>query len=292
MSDKNSLPFLSIIIPAYNEEKRLPPTLTRIADFLRRQPYRSEVLVVENGSTDRTSAVVEEFRAAHLRPDDPFDVHLLHSAKGKGNAVKHGVMAACGDYLLVTDTDLAVPIEEAVRFLPPQLDPRRYAIAIASREIRGAVRHEEPIYRHVMGRVFNLLVRWMAVPGIHDTQCGFKCFGREAAHLIFPLQRINGWGFDVELLTIAQHHGLGILEIPVHWYYGADSRVRPIHDTVTMVMDLLRIRRNRRAGLYDQTPVVPSTRRGKDVGDAAGGAVADVVGDEIGDEIGDEVPAA
>ncbi|RIK37233.1 MAG: glycosyl transferase [Chloroflexi bacterium] len=269
-----------MIIPAYNEEKRLPPTLTRIADFLRRQPYRSEVLVVENGSTDRTSAVVEEFRAAHLRPDDPFDVHLLHSAKGKGNAVKHGVMAACGDYLLVTDTDLAVPIEEAVRFLPPRLDPRRYAIAIASREIRGAVRHEEPIYRHVMGRVFNLLVRWMAVPGIHDTQCGFKCFGREAAHLIFPLQRINGWGFDVELLTIAQHHGLGILEIPVHWYYGADSRVRPIHDTVTMVMDLMQIRRNRRAGLYDHAPAMPSTRRADDAGDA------------LADEMGDEVTAA
>jgi dolichyl-phosphate beta-glucosyltransferase len=254
VSNGNSQPYLSIIIPAYNEEKRLPPALTRIADFLHSQPYRAEVLVVENGSTDRTSAVVEEFCAAHLRDEESFDVVLLHSAKGKGNAVKHGVMAACGEYLLVTDTDLAVPIEEAVRFLPPQLDPQRYAIAIASREIKGAVRHEEPAYRHFMGRVFNLLVRWMAVPGIHDTQCGFKCFSRAAAHLVFPLQRINGWGFDVELLAIAQHHGLGILEIPVHWYYGADSRVRPIHDTVTMVADLLQIRRNRRAGLYDPMP--------------------------------------
>jgi dolichyl-phosphate beta-glucosyltransferase len=254
VSNGTSRPFLSIIIPAYNEEKRLPPTLARIAEFLRGQRYPAEVLVVENGSTDRTSAVVEEFRAAHLTGDDLFDILLLHSAKGKGNAVKHGVVAARGDYLLVTDTDLAVPIDEAVRFLPPQLDARRYAIAIASRELKGAVRHDEPVYRHLMGRVFNLLVRWMAVPGIHDTQCGFKCFSREAAHRVFPLQRINGWGFDVELLTIAQHHGLGILELPVHWYYGADSRVRPIHDTVTMFMDLLQIRRNRRAGLYDHTP--------------------------------------
>lgn len=251
MSNGKTFPFLSIIVPAYNEENRLPPTLARIAEFLRGQPYRSEVLVVENGSTDRTSEVVEQFRAAHVRGDDHFDVRLLHSAKGKGNAVKHGVMEARGEYLLITDTDLAVPIEEAVRFLPPQLDARRYAIAIASRELAGSVRHDEPVYRHLMGRVFNWLVRMLAVPGIHDTQCGFKCFSREAAHLIFPLQRVNGWGFDVELLTIAQQHGLGILEIPVHWYYGADSRVRPIHDTITMLMDLMQIRRNRRAGLYN-----------------------------------------
>lgn len=259
MSTGSPFPFLSIVIPAYNEEKRLPPTLARVAEFLRSLPYRAEVLVVENGSTDQTSAVVEQFCVAELQPDDAFDVHLLHSAKGKGNAVKHGVMAARGDYILVTDTDLAVPIEEAIHFLPPHLDAKRYAIAIASREIKGAVRHDEPTYRHIMGRVFNLLVRWMAVPGIHDTQCGFKCFSRDAAHLIFPLQRIDGWGFDVELLTIAQVHGLGILEIPVHWYYGADSRVRPIHDTVTMVMDLLEIRRNRRTGAYDPMAAAPVT---------------------------------
>ncbi len=257
MSNGKSLPFLSIIVPAYNEELRLPPALDRIVAFLRAQPYAAEVVVVENGSTDRTSEVVEQFCEAHLGEESRIEVRLLHSAKGKGNAVKHGVMAAHGDYLLITDTDLAVPIEEAVRFLPPQLDARRYAIAIASRELKGSVRHGEPIYRHLMGRVFNWLVRMLAVPGIHDTQCGFKCFSREAAHLIFPLQRINGWGFDVELLTIAQHHGLGILEIPVHWYYGADSRVRPIHDTVTMLMDLIAIRQNRRAGFYDSAPASP-----------------------------------
>jgi dolichyl-phosphate beta-glucosyltransferase len=243
---------LSIIIPAYNEEKRLPPALGKVADFLRQQPYRSEVLVVENGSTDHTAAVAEAFCATQLRPDDPFEVHLLHSQKGKGNAVKHGVLAGGGEYLLVTDTDLAVPIEEAARFLPPALDRRSYAIAIASREVKGAVRYGEPIYRHIMGRVFNMLVRWLAVPEIQDTQCGFKCFTREAAHFVFPRQRIDGWGFDVELLYIAQHHGLPIVEIPVTWYYGSDSRVRPIRDTVTMAMDLLQIRRNGRAGLYDQ----------------------------------------
>lgn len=251
MSEIRTNPFLSIIIPAYNEEKRLPPTLVRIADFLRHQPYHAEVLVVENGSTDNTSAVVEKFIVEQLRADEPFEMMLLHSAKGKGNAVKHGVMAGRGDYLLITDTDLSVPIEETPRFLPPMLEISRKGIAIASREVAGSVRHGEPSYRHLMGRVFNWLVRRMAVPGIHDTQCGFKCFGREAAQLVFPLQRIDGWGFDVELLYIAQRHGLPIVEVPINWYYRDDSRVRPVLDTMTMVGELLKIRRNGREGIYD-----------------------------------------
>ena len=250
-------PCLTIVIPAYNEEKRLPPTLAKVAAFLRRQSYISEVLVVENGSTDNTSTVVTTFIAEHVRPDDPFQIHLLHSEKGKGRAVKHGVLAGRGEYLLVSDTDLAVPIDEVTQFLPPVLDKHDYAIAIASREIKGAVRHGEPVYRHLMGRVFNLLVRLLAVPAIHDTQCGFKCFSREAAQLIFPLQRVDGWGFDVELLFIAQSHGLRIVEIPVDWYYGADSRVRPVQDTVTMVLELIKIRRNGRAGFYKMPPPPP-----------------------------------
>lgn len=254
MSESRTNPFLSIIIPAYNEEKRLPPTLVKVADFLRHQPYSAEVLIVENGSTDKTSAVVEQFIAEQMRGDEPFEVILLHSAKGKGNAVRHGVMAGRGDYLLITDTDLSVPIEEAPRFFPPLLELPRKGIAIASREVPGAVRHNEPSYRHIMGRVFNWLVRRLAVPGIHDTQCGFKCFGREAAHLIFPLQRIDGWGFDVELLYIAQRHGLPIIEVPINWYYRDDSRVRPLLDTVTMVQELMKIRRNGRSGVYDHTP--------------------------------------
>jgi len=245
---------LSIIIPAYNEEKRLPPTLVQIADFLRHQPYSAEVLVVENGSSDNTSAVVEEFVAEQLRADESFVVRLLHSAKGKGNAVRHGVNSARGDYLLITDTDLSVPIAETPRFLPPLLELSRNGIAIASREVAGAVRHDEPSYRHLMGRVFNWLVRQLAVPEIHDTQCGFKCFGHEAAQLVFPLQRIDGWGFDVELLYIAQRQGLPIVEVPIEWYYRDDSRVRPVLDTLTMVGELIKIRRNGREGVYDPTP--------------------------------------
>ncbi|MDI9548723.1 MAG: glycosyltransferase family 2 protein [Chloroflexota bacterium] len=245
-------PFLSIVIPAYNEEKRLPPALERVATFLRAQSYSAEVLIVENGSTDQTSSVVEAFAAEQVKSDDPFVVRLLHSEKGKGNAVRHGAMSARGEFVLVSDTDLAVPIEETIRFLPPAVEREGYGIAIASREIPGAVRHGEPEYRHVMGRVFNLLVRWMAVPKIQDTQCGFKCLSREAAHTVFPLQRIDGWGFDVEVLYIAQRHGIPIVEIPVNWYYGQDSRVRPVQDTINMLRDLLAIRRNSRAGLYDR----------------------------------------
>jgi dolichyl-phosphate beta-glucosyltransferase len=254
VSDLRTNPFLSIIIPAYNEEKRLPPTLVKIADFLRHQPYDAEVLVVENGSADNTSQVVEKFIGEQARPEDRFVMRLLHSPKGKGNAVKHGVDAARGDYLLITDSDLSVPIEETPRFLPPILELSRKGIAIASREVAGAVRYNEPSYRHLMGRVFNWLVRRIAVPGIHDTQCGFKCFGREAAQLVFPLQRIDGWGFDVELLFIAQRHDLPIIEVPISWYYREDSRVRPVLDTLTMVGELMKIRRNGREGIYDHTP--------------------------------------
>ncbi len=254
MSKQDSGPFLSIVIPAYNEEKRLPPTLVKIADFLRSQPYRSEVIVVENGSTDGTAEVVLQFAADQVTADDPFELILMRSAKGKGNAVKAGMLAARGEYRVVSDTDLAVPISEVSKFVPPGLPAQRCDVAIASREVAGAVRHGEPFYRHLMGRVFNLMVRLLAVPGIQDTQCGFKCFTRGAAERVFPLQRIPGWGFDVEILYIARRHNLQLLEIPVHWYYGDDSRVRPFHDTLSMVRELLKIRRNGRAGLYDTPP--------------------------------------
>ncbi|NJN84489.1 MAG: hypothetical protein HC802_20880 [Caldilineaceae bacterium] len=161
------------------------------------------------------------------------------------------MITGAGEYLIISDTDLAVPIEEVEKFLPPRLSPSRFDIAIASREVDGAVRHGEPPYRHLMGRVFNFLVRLLAVPNIQDTQCGFKCFSHRAAKLVFPLQQIDGWGFDVEVLYIARHHQLKLVEIPVHWYYGQDSRVSPVRDTISMFAELIKIRRNGRAGLYD-----------------------------------------
>ncbi len=234
------MPFLSLIIPAYNEEQRLPRTLTQIQAFLSEQPYESEVLVVENGSTDQTAAVVEEFAP---------DVRLLREPeRGKGLAVRRGMMESAGDYRFICDADLSMPIDEVNRFLPPNLDA--YDIAIASREVPGAVRHNEPAYRHWIGRVFNLVVRTMAVPGFQDTQCGFKCFTAEAAEVLFPLQRLDGWTFDVELLYVALRMGYRVKEVPINWYYFPGSRVRIVQDSWLMLADLFRIRSNWRRGLY------------------------------------------
>lgn len=249
--DGETRPFLSIIIPARNEAQRLPRALVQIAEFLNDQPYRAEILVVENGSTDDTSGVVDRFKAKSIDTGSNFTVDLLHSQPGKGAAVKLGMLRGQGDYLVICDTDLAVPIAEVSKFLPPALPAHDYAVAIASREVPGAVRHGEPAYRHLMGRVFNLLVRLLAVPGIQDTQCGFKSFSRAAAQQIFPLQTIDGWSFDVEVLYIAQRQKMPVVEIPVHWFYGEDSRVQPLRDTINMVSELLRIRANGRRGLYD-----------------------------------------
>lgn len=242
-------PFLTIVIPAYNEERRLPGTLEKIGAFLRSQSYRAEVLVVENGSTDGTSDVVRHFIAG-LDAGASFQVALLHSEPGKGAAVKTGMLAGKGAYLFICDADLSMPIEEVSKFLPPQLAENSFDVAIASREIPGAVRHNEPAYRHLMGRVFNFIVRTLIIPGIEDTQCGFKLFTRAAAADIFPYQTINGWGFDPEVLYIANCRNLRVVEVPINWYYMADSRVNPVRDTINMLREVLLVRRNGRRGLY------------------------------------------
>ena len=212
--------------------------------FAEAQAYPVEVLVVDNASTDRTSDIVRAIAAGHSL------VRLLHQPiQGKGAAVRKGMLEGQGEYLFICDADLAMPIEEVEKFLPPALSD--YDVAIASREVPGAVRYNEPWYRHLMGRVFNLLVRTLAVPGIQDTQCGFKCLGREAARDIFSIQKIDGWAFDVEILHIARRRDYRLVEVPIHWYYGEGSRVSPIRDSINMAIEVLRIRRNGQAGLYD-----------------------------------------
>jgi dolichyl-phosphate beta-glucosyltransferase len=237
-------PLLSIVIPAFNEEHRLPATLTRVMDYLKDQEYRSEVLVVENGSNDRTLEVAKAAAQQHQRLRV-----LRESAAGKGRAVRRGMLEAEGSYRFICDADLSMPIEEVERFLPPVVQD--YDIAIASREVEGAVRYGEPAYRHWIGRAFNLLVRVIAVPEFQDTQCGFKCFKAEAALALFPLQRLDGWTFDVELLFIALRKGLKVIEVPIPWYYHAGSRVRLLSDSIRMFADLIRIRTNWSAGVYD-----------------------------------------
>ena len=244
-----SRPYLTIIIPAYNEAQRIPHSLTKIATFLRAQSYSTEILVVENRSTDHTSAVVRAF-VQTVSATDPFTLELLHSVPGKGAAVKTGMLAGKGDYLFICDADLSMPIEEIAKFLPPEQEPGGYDVAIASREIAGAVRYNEPFYRHLMGRVFNFVVRKLIIPGIEDTQCGFKMFTREAAAQVFPYQTIDGWGFDPEVLYISRIRGLHLIEVPINWHYMAESRINPLVDTIKMVREVLRIRRNGQQGLY------------------------------------------
>ena len=160
------------------------------------------------------------------------------------------MLAASGDYRFICDADLSMPIEEVNLFLPPLVP--RFDVAIASREIPGAVRYNEPYYRHLIGRAFNLLVRILTLPGLHDTQCGFKCFRAEVADELFPLQMITGWTFDVEILFIARKRGLRVIEIPINWYFNAGSRVSILRDSAVMFADLFRIRLNNLKGMYDE----------------------------------------
>jgi dolichyl-phosphate beta-glucosyltransferase len=236
-------PFLSIIIPAHNEENRLPGSLKMVLAFLQEQPYQAEIIVVENGSHDRTAEIAHSFAERHD------NLHLIREARaGKGLAVRRGMLEANGDYRFICDTDLSMPIEEINRFLPPTLQD--FDIAIASREVPGAVRYGEPVYRHVIGRAFNWLVRLIAVPGIHDTQCGFKCFRAEHVDDLFRTQQIDGWTFDVEVLFIAIQRGYRVVEVPIPWYYNPGSQVHILRDAFKMFIDLLQIRQNWRRGLY------------------------------------------
>jgi dolichyl-phosphate beta-glucosyltransferase len=234
---------LSIIIPAHNEEKRLAVSLEKVIHFLQKQKYRSELIVVENGSTDRTFEIANRFSKKINNY-----VVLKENASGKGLAVRKGMLAAKGKYRFICDADLSMPIEEVNRFLPPLLND--FDVAIASREAKGAVRYGEPAYRHVIGRVFNGFVKMIALPGLNDTQCGFKCFRADVAEQVFPLQRMNGWSFDVEILYIARAKGYRVTEVAIPWYYNPGSRVRLLKDSFNMALDLLAIRRNARKGFY------------------------------------------
>jgi dolichyl-phosphate beta-glucosyltransferase len=243
-----SRPLLSIIIPAHNEEKRLLATLQQVTGFLQSQAYLSEILVVENASQDRTYEIACEFAARHQGYSR---LHVLQEARiGKGMAVRLGMLSALGDYRFMCDADLSMPIEEVNRFLPPSLEGAE--IAIASREAPGAVRYDEPVYRHLVGRIFNTLIRLLALPGLQDTQCGFKCFSAPVAEDVFRHQTLPGWSFDVEVLYIAQKRGYRIVELPIPWYFHENSKISVWRDSLKMALDLLVIRRNDRRGIYDE----------------------------------------
>jgi dolichyl-phosphate beta-glucosyltransferase len=236
-------PYLSIIIPAHNEAARLPGALEQVFKFIDQQAYSTEVLVIENGSHDQTLQVGQEYAKSHP------NLRILHlDESGKGRAIRQGIFETHGKYRFIADADFSMPVEEINHFLPPACD---VDIGIASREAPGSIRYNEPPFRHFTGRVFNLLIRWLVLPGLHDTQCGFKCFREEAANDIFRYQSLNGWSFDVEVLKVARLHGWQIKEIPIRWYYFPGSKVSIIRDSIKMFFELLAIRRNARRGDYD-----------------------------------------
>jgi dolichyl-phosphate beta-glucosyltransferase len=220
-------PLLSLVVPAYNEgsPERLPQSLRDITAFVEQQDYEIEVLIVNNNSSDNTLEIAQAAAAQY-----PYIHVLTEIRQGKGAAVKTGMLAAEGDYLFICDADLSMPIGEVVKFLPPQLSGFES--------------------RHIIGRLFNLGIRILAVHGLHDTQCGFKCFRRDVAHVLFPLQTIDGWTFDVELLFIAQKRGYSIIEVPITWIYKDQSKVKPFRDLSKVITEIFKIRWNALQGRY------------------------------------------
>lgn len=239
-------PFLSLIIPAHNEETRLPGTLNQVIEFVEKQPYETEILVVENGSVDRTYQIAQDLAAGNPR------IRVIQNPQsGKGRAVRQGMLAAQGEYRFMCDVDLSMSVDEINRFLPPTL--QGYDVAIASREAPGAVRYGEPYYRHLVGRIYNSLIRLLALPGLQDTQCGFKCFRGEVAEVLFRRQTLAGWSFDVEILFVARMLGYKTIEIPIQWYYNPHSKISVGRDSFKMGVDLLTIRFNALRGVYNRT---------------------------------------
>jgi dolichyl-phosphate beta-glucosyltransferase len=203
------------------------------------------VLLVENGSQDNTYQIAMDFARVNSQ------LHVLQNNQpGKGRAVRQGMLAAQGDYRFMCDVDLSMPVTEINRFLPPHLGD--YDIAIASREAPGAIRYNEPSYRHIVGRIYNGMIRTLALPGLQDTQCGFKCFKSAVAEDLFRRQTLNGWSFDVEILFIARLAGYKVVEVPIHWNYNPHSKISVARDSFKMGLDLLTIRFNAMRGIYNR----------------------------------------
>jgi dolichyl-phosphate beta-glucosyltransferase len=225
---------LSFIIPAYNEGARIDASLVKAREYFASQSYRCEVLVVDDGSRDDTSEIVTRHAGEGIA--------LLRQPHnmGKGAAVRRGMLEAKGEYRIFSDADFSTPITETVRMME-QL--RQFDVVIGSRGIDASyIKKHQPWYRESMGKVFNLLVQAIAIPGIKDTQCGFKGFRAAAAEAIFSRTKIDGFSFDVEALFLARRLGYSIKEMPVEWHNDDRSTLNPISDSVKMIRELLKIR--------------------------------------------------
>ena len=239
-----AVPELSIIIPSYNEELRLPGTLKQIASYLRASNRDAEVIVVDDGSKDKTIAVGESFR------NEIPNLRVISNGqnRGKGYSVRHGMQEAKGRIVLFTDADLSAPIEEVEKLLPSMQD---HDVAIGSRAVdRSLISVHESHFREFAGIIFNKIVRLILRLPFVDTQCGFKVFRREECKLIFELQTIERFGFDPELLYLARHNGLRSIEIPVRWAHSPATKVNMMRDSIQMFLDVFKIRWNSITGRY------------------------------------------
>ncbi len=237
----------SIIIPAYNESQRIAASLNRILAYINEQHWVAEIIVVNDGSRDNTADIVREYARAHQM------VTLVENPgnRGKGYTVRNGMMQARGDILLFTDADLSSPIEES-RKLFAAID-RGADVTFGSRWLQAELQTErQPLYRQVFGRIFNLLLRMILGLKYKDTQCGFKAFTRRAAHHIFSRQMIDRWGFDPEILFLAEKFGYKVEEVPVEWAHDNRSKINPVTDGFKMFMEMLRVRWSDLTGKYDR----------------------------------------
>jgi dolichyl-phosphate beta-glucosyltransferase len=247
-----ALPDLSIVVPAYNEEARLAPTLRSYLDYCRRHYHSTELIVVDDGSLDGTSQVAEELAADHP------EIRLIRLAQnqGKGFAVRSGVVNARGGLILFADADGASPIEEVARL--EQAIAAGADLAIGSRALPDAgVKVRARLHRRVIGRAFHRLVEVLTVRGIKDTQCGFKLFRGPVAHDLFSRMRMRGFSFDVELLMMARRRGYRVAEVPINWAHQPGSKVNLVTDSLRMARDLFVIRGHAIRGEYNQPHLAP-----------------------------------
>ena len=243
----NSPPLdLSIVIPAFNEERRLPKAIEQIGSYLGARPLQAEILVVDDGSSDATPKLIESYRAKYPA------LRLISNGRnrGKGFSVRHGMLEARGEIALFTDADLSTPIEEADKLLAA-LRENGFDAAIGSRALdRSLIEVHQSAFREWAGTFFNRLVRQITGIELSDTQCGFKAFRRERTRIIFEQQRIERFGFDPEILFLAKRHGLRVAEIPVRWSHDAATKVNVIEDGIRMFLELPVIRWNSLRGYY------------------------------------------
>lgn len=248
-------PFLSVIVPAYNEEKNFKSgKIEALYSYLKKRPYSTELIFSDDGSSDGTLLILEEFKK-----NKPEVSIIKNPHKGKGPTVAAGMVHAKGENRLFTDFDQATKISEIEKLLP--FRNKGYDVVIGSREVKGSHRKKEPFYRHLMGKGFNLVVRLFAIKGIHDTQCGFKLFSKEATEALFP--RLHSFkskktisdaftgAFDVEILYLANKLGYKIAEVPVAWRHYKTERINPLKDSLRMFNEVIKIRLNDMLGKYN-----------------------------------------